>query len=175
MYKDERGKFRLIEIEAQGIQRSEERKQFEWRGRTAPYLYRRETLDEWWDQNLVYKSKNGRYSKKQYLDDVPGVVVSDLWLDIAPIQGSSPEYTGFVTQKPESLLQRIIECATETGDLVADFFAGTGTTAVAAEKSGRRWLISDSSEAAIEVARDRLSKMGCDFSVIRSNAEMADL
>lgn len=167
-YKDDRGTFRTIEIEAQGIQRSEERKQFEWRGRTAPYLYRRETLDEWWDQNVIYRSKNGRYSKKQYLDDVPGVVISDLWLDIPPIQGSSPEYTGFITQKPELLLRRIIECATNTGDLIGDFFAGTGTTAVAAENTGRRWVICDSSEAAIETASNRLTNMGCEFSVIHS-------
>ena len=167
-YKDEKGRFRLIEIEAQGIQRSEDRKQFEWRGRTAPYLYKRETLDEWWNQDLIYRSRNGRYSKKRYLDDVPGVVVSDLWLDIPPIQGSSSEYTGFLTQKPELLLQRIIECATGTGDLVGDFFAGTGTTAVVAEKTGRRWAICDLSEAAIEVASRRLSNMGCHFRVTRS-------
>jgi adenine specific DNA methylase Mod len=170
-YKDEKGRFRLIEIEAQGIQRSEDRKQFEWRGRTAPYLYKKETLDEWWSRDLIYRSKNGRYSKKQYLDDVPGVVVSDLWLDIPPLQGSSPEYTGFITQKPESLLKRIIESASERGDLVADFFAGTGTTAVAAERAGRKWAICDSSETAIDIASKRLSDLGSDFRVIRSEAE----
>ncbi len=94
-YKDEKGRFRLIEIEAQGIQRSEDRKQFEWRGRTAPYLYKRETLDEWWSRDLIYRSKNGRYSKKQYLDDVPGVLVSNLWLDIPPIQGQLGRVYGF--------------------------------------------------------------------------------
>ena len=155
-YKDKKGKFRLIEIEAQGIQRTEGRKQFEWRGRTAPYLYRKETLDDWWNSGLIYKSKNGRYTKKQYLADVPGVPVSDLWIDINPVQGASKEYTGFLTQKPEALLERIIDSATKQGDMVADFFVGSGTTIVAAERMKRRWFACDSSEAALRIAKERL-------------------
>ena len=162
-YEDEKGKFRLIEIEAQGIQRTQDRKQFEWKGRTAPYLYRRETLDEWWEQGLIYKSKNNRYSKKQYLSDSPGLQVSDLWLDISPIQGSSKEYTGFLTQKPEALLKRIIECATKPFDIVADFFAGSGTTALMADKLSRRWILCDSSKVALSVVKERLSKLDSDM------------
>jgi hypothetical protein len=157
-YSDDRGRFRLIEIEAQGIQRTENRRQFEWRGRTAPYLYRRETLDEWWQKGLIYESKNGRFSKKQYLKDVPGIPVSDLWLDIPPIQGASKEFTGFLTQKPVKLMRRIIEAGTRKGDLVADFFAGSGTTAVAADQLERRWLLCDVSPESIEVMKTRLSE-----------------
>ena len=157
-YKDERGKFRLIEIEAQGIQRTEDRKQFEWRGRTAPYLYRKVTLDEWWDAGLIYTSKNGRYTKKQYLDDVPGVLVSDLWTDIHPVQGASKEHTGFLTQKPEALLERIIESSTNQGNIVADFFVGSGTTIVVAERLNRRWIACDTSQAAIRVTKERLER-----------------
>ena len=156
-YQDKKGKFRLIEIEAQGIQRTENRKQFEWRGRTAPYLYRRESLDEWWDAELIYTSKNGRYTKKQYLSDVLGVPVSDLWTDIHPVQGGSKENTGFLTQKPETLLERIIESSTEQDDIVADFFAGSGTTAVVAQRMNRRWIVCDLSEASIKVMKERLS------------------
>ncbi|MHA1909923.1 MAG: site-specific DNA-methyltransferase, partial [Candidatus Thorarchaeota archaeon] len=159
-YNDDRGRFRLIEIEAQGIQRTESRKQFEWRGRKAPYLYRKETLDEWWTQDLIYTSRNGRYSKKQYLADIPGVQVSDLWLDIPPIQGSSNEYSGFLTQKPLALLHRIIESSTEAGDLVGDFFAGSGTTAVAAQQLGRKWIICDSTSVAIGLATTRVTQIG---------------
>ncbi len=155
-YTDERGRFRLIEIEAQGIQRSAGRKQFEWRGRTAPYLYRQETLDRWWEEGRIYKSRNGRYSKKQYLDEVKGVLVSDLWLDISPVQGSSSEYVGFTTQKPLALLSRVIDCSSDRGDIIADFFAGSGTTAVAAHRSGRRWIVCDSSPTAIETIKKRL-------------------
>ena len=158
-YKDERGKFRLIEIEAQGIQRTQDRKQFEWRGRTAPYLYKREKLDEWWENGIIYRSKNGRYTKKQYFKDSPGLLISDLWHDIAPVQGASKENTGFLTQKPEALLDRIIKSATEEGDLVGDFFAGSGTTAVVAEKLSRKWIICDQSQSSIEVITQRLDSL----------------
>jgi adenine-specific DNA-methyltransferase len=157
-YNDERGRFRLIEIEAQGIQRSEGRKQFDWRGRTAPYLYSQDTLERWWEDGLIYKSKHGRFSKKQYLEDVPGILVSDLWLDIPPLQGSSKEYSGFSTQKPEELLKRVIYSASEEGDVVADFFVGSGTTAVVAAKTRRKWIGVDSSAAAIDLVRERLKK-----------------
>jgi adenine specific DNA methylase Mod len=158
-YKDEKGRFRLIEIEAHGIQRTKERRQFEWRGRIAPYLYRRATLDKWWEEGIIYTSKNGRYSKKQYLSDVPGIPVSDLWFDIAPLQGSSAEYSGFLTQKPEALLERIISCSSESGDTVADFFVGSGTTAVSAQKLGRSWIVCDSSPEAISLTQHRLNSL----------------
>lgn len=158
-YEDERGKFRLIEIEAQGIQRTQGRRQFEWRGRKAPYLYRKETLEKWWSEGIIYRSKNGRYTKKQYLADSQGIQISDLWFDIPPIQGSAQENTGFLTQKPESLLERIINSSTDKGDLVGDFFAGSGTTAVVAEKLGRRWVACDDSDSAIELISRRLDSL----------------
>jgi adenine-specific DNA-methyltransferase len=155
-YEDARGKYRLIEIEAQGIQRTEGRKQFEWRGRTAPYLYRIDTLEKWWKEDLIYRSRNGRYTKKQYLADTPGVPVSDLWLDISPVQGSSLEYTGFLTQKPEALLERVIQSATDQDDLVGDFFAGTGTTAVVAQRLNRRWILCEEVESTVNVIKKRI-------------------
>ncbi len=164
-YHDDRGQFRLIEIEAHGIQRTTSRKQFEWRGRTAPYLYKKETLDRWWEEGLIYTSRNGRYSKKQYLHDTKGILVSDLWLDIPPLQGGSVEFTGFLTQKPLTLLLRIIECSSEPGDIVADFFAGSGTTAIAAERLGRRWIVCDKSLVAIETLMKRLKSESMDETI----------
>ncbi|MHA2045777.1 MAG: DNA methyltransferase [Candidatus Thorarchaeota archaeon] len=90
---------------------------------------------------------------------MPGIPVSDLWIDIPPVQGLSKENTGFLTQKPESLVTRIVESASKPGDLVADFFAGSGTTAVAAIASNRRWILCDSSQAAITVISDRIGKV----------------
>jgi DNA modification methylase len=58
------------------------------------------------------------------------------------------------------------------GDIVADFFAGSGTTAVVAERMGRKWIIGDSSEAAVELAKSRLGKVGCKFQVIHTEAQM---
>ncbi len=159
-YEDERGRFRVIEIEARGIQRTENRKEFEWHGRTAPYLYSRETLDKWWEQGLIHTSASGIHRKKQYLDDVVGVPIADIWTDIPPPQGSSTEYTGFLTQKPIALLDRIITSASDPGDLVADFFAGSGTTALAATLTNRRWVLADTSQIAIDLIRKRLKAQG---------------
>jgi adenine-specific DNA-methyltransferase len=157
-YEDDRGKYRLIEIEAQGVQRSPNRKQFEFKGRTAPYLYNIDQLNEWDRTGMIYESSGGRYSKKQYLEDLEGVLVSDLWTDegVSPLQGSRPEVTGYPTQKPESLLERVIQFATEEGDLVADFFCGSGTTPAVAEKLGRKWIASDLGKFAIHTTRKRL-------------------
>jgi adenine-specific DNA-methyltransferase len=169
-YKDTKGKFRLIEIEAQGIQRTEGRRQFEWRGRTAPYLYRKETLDKWWKDDLIYRSRNGRYTKKQYLADTLGVPVSDLWFDIPPVQGSSLEYTGFLTQKPEALLERVILSATNIGDLVGDFFAGTGTTAIVAQRLSRRWLLCEEIASTVEIINQRIQSQGMTVDYTTSSA-----
>ncbi len=161
-YEDERGKFRLIELEAQGIQRTPNRKVFEFRGRVAPWLYSKEKLEQWWDEGLIYVTRNGRYAKKQYLNDVPGLLLSDIWVDeeVSPLQGSSREYTGFPTQKPEKLLERIIKASSNESSIVADFFAGSGTTAAVAERLGRKWIVSDIGKPACMIMRKRLIDMG---------------
>lgn len=108
--------------------------------------------------------------KKQYLDENKGVKVNDLWVDIAPIQGGSDENTNYPTQKPYKLLERIINTSSEKGDLVADFFCGSGTTMAVAEKLGRKWIGSDLGKFGIHTSRKRLigvqrelKKVGKDF------------
>jgi hypothetical protein len=81
--------------------------------------------------------------------------MSDVW-DIGIIAPIARERVGYPTQKPEALLRRVIASATRPGDLVADFFAGSGTTLVVAEKLGRQWLGCDSGRAAIHATRKRL-------------------
>ncbi len=160
-YSDERGKFRIIELEAQGIQKSEERKEFEFKGRTAPWLYSLEKLEKWWKDGLIYKTKNGRYEKKQYLDEIPGLLISDLWVDddVSPLQGSSSEYLSFLTQKPEALLERIIKASSNPDDIVLDCFIGSGTTAAVAQKLGRRWIACDLNKGAIQLTSKRLQRI----------------
>ena len=84
-----------------------------------------------------------------------GKVPTDVW-DVGIIQGNSEEYLSFDTQKPEALLKRIILASSNPGDIVADFFCGSGTTLAVAEKLGRRWIGSDLSKYAIQVTRKRL-------------------
>lgn len=167
---DGRGKYRLIEIEAQGVQRNANRKVFDFYGRTAPFLYKKEKLEEWYKDGRIYTSSTGRHSKKQYLSEVEGLLVSDLWTDktVSPIQ--SAEKIGYPTQKPEKLIERIITASTNEGDLVADFFCGSGTTLAVAEKLGRKWIGSDLGRFSIHTTRKRmigvqreLKKAGKDF------------
>jgi adenine-specific DNA-methyltransferase len=155
---DEKGKFQTVALIAGGIQRSPNRKSFEFKGVKAPWLYSLENLEKFWKEGIIYKTKGGLYRLKKYLDESPGSLVSDLWVDnsVAPVQGVSNELIGYPTQKPESLLKRIIELATKQGDVIADFFCGGGTTPAVAQKLGRRWIASDISKIAVSVTRDRI-------------------
>lgn len=110
-----------------------------------------------------YKDKDGRlYRKrrngKQYLDERPGNLVGDVWNDIYSFQTitRSKEYLGYPTQKPEKLLERIILASSNEGDLVADFFCGTGTTLVVAKKLSRNWIGTDNNPNAIDLCKIRL-------------------
>ncbi len=76
------------------------------------------------------------------------------WMTVVPTRGR--ERTGYPTQKPERLLERIIRASSHPGDLVADFFAGSGTTGVAAARLGRRYLLVDDNPEAVSIARRRL-------------------
>lgn len=90
-----------------------------------------------------------------YYDDEP-VYPGDVWADVSHLQQKDPQRTGYDTQKPQALLARIIQCSTQPGDLVADLFGGSGTTAVAAAQCDRRYLIADASPLALSVTRKRL-------------------
>lgn len=81
---------------------------------------------------------------------------NDWWIDIAPENTQSKVDTGYPTQKPEALLERIIRSCTKEGDLVADFFAGSGTTLAVAEKLGRKWIGTDLGRFSIHTSRKRL-------------------
>jgi DNA modification methylase len=105
---------------------------------------------------LVYSSSGMPYMKR-YLDDSKGVPLQDLWDDIQMLRGmSGSERIGYPTQKPEELLDRIIRTSSNEGDLVADFFCGSGTTAAVAEKLGRKWIATDLGKFAIHTTRKRL-------------------
>jgi site-specific DNA-methyltransferase (adenine-specific)/adenine-specific DNA-methyltransferase len=95
----------------------------------------------------------------KYYDDEP-IPPSSVWLDIPHIQQKDPQRTGYPTQKPIALLERIIWAHSEPGDLVADLCCGSGTTLVAAQKHGRRWLGCDASRLAVHLSRQRLLEGG---------------
>jgi DNA methylase len=92
----------------------------------------------------------------QYDSDMDGVELQSVWTDISPVGAQAIERCGYNTQKPEALLERIIKASSNEGDLVADFFIGSGTTAAVAEKLGRKWLASDLGKFGIHTTRKRL-------------------
>ena len=93
---------------------------------------------------------------RRYLDELEGVPLQDIWPDIRLMHNRSPERLGYDTQKPEKLLERIIKASSNEGDLVADFFPGSGTTLAVAEKLGRKWIGCDLGRFAIHTSRKRL-------------------
>ena len=84
-----------------------------------------------------------------------GILFDDVW-DSQTIQSAAKERTDYATQKPEALLERIIKASSNEGDIVADFFMGSGTTGAVAEKLGRRWVMSDLGKPATMITRKRL-------------------
>ena len=100
------------------------------------------------------KDEKGNYIKRE--KENIGVLMHDVWEDINFIAPTASERLAFDTQKPEALLKRIILASSNPGDIVADFFCGSGTTLAVAEKLGRRWIGSDLSKFAIQVTRKRL-------------------
>jgi len=125
---------------------------------TNGWKYTRErmtALDE--AGRLHYPQKaDGRLRLKNYLDELPGVPTSDVWTDLGMIGSSSAERLGYPTQKPEALLDRIIESSSNPGDVILDPFCGCGTTIAAAQRLGRRWIGIDITHLAIGLIKHRL-------------------
>jgi len=130
---------------------------YEFRGVSKYWRYSRETIERHFaDGRLIQSRRGGDWGYKRYLDEMPGVPLQDLWLDIPPLQSQSSEATGYDTQKPERLLERVIKLGSNEGALVADFFCGSGTTGAVAERLGRRWIMTDLGRYSIHTSRKRL-------------------
>lgn len=101
-------------------------------------------------------SKDKQIYKKIYLDEYQGKAINNLWTDISTLKGSNSELVGYTTQKPEELLERIINMSSDENMLVADFFGGSGVTAAVANKLNRRFIHCDVGINSIQTVRDRL-------------------
>ena len=114
------------------------------------------SLAQWGGKRRVDRrsARGTRYSETG-ADPSPGVPMSDVW-ELPALSAPYGEYLGYATQKPEALVERILQATTDPGDLVADFFCGAGTTPAVAERLGRRWIACDSGALAIHLTRKRL-------------------
>jgi hypothetical protein len=113
------------------------------------------TIAEMQTKGLIHTGDNGKLYRKQFLDELPGVYLDDIWTDV-PWVTAGDERIDYPTQKPEALLERIMSLSSNEGDLVADFFGGSGTTAAVAERLGRKWITSDLGKFAVHTTRKRL-------------------
>ena len=129
-------------------------------------------MQELIDQGLVVQSKPGTVpNRKYYLDEGRGVPVQSLWDDIGNLQASAAERLGYPTQKPQALLERIIEASSNEDDVVLDPFCGCGTAVAAAENLKRRWVGIDVTHLAVALMKSRLRTAfdlhpGTDYEVV---------
>lgn len=106
---------------------------------------------------VLWPTKDGGVPRfKQYVDEMDGVELQSIWTDIPPVGAQATERVDYATQKPQALLERILQSSSTEGHLVADFFCGSGTTGAVAERLGRRWLMADLGRFAIHTSRKRL-------------------
>ncbi len=134
-----------------------------WRGfnpteKGRHWAYPPRELDVMDSRGLIHwpKKKSGWPRHKQHQERMAGIPVQDVITDIFPINAMAQERLAYPTQKPEALLERILRASSNEGDLVADFFCGSGTTAAVAEKLGRKWIATDLGKFGIHTTRKRL-------------------
>lgn len=120
------------------------------------WAYSRDNMAEFEREGRIHYTRTGMLEYKRYLDEMPGMAVSDLWTDIAPINSQAAERLGYPTQKPEGLLERVIKTSSNEGDVVLDPFCGCGTTIAVAEQLERRWIGIDITHLAVSLMKHRL-------------------
>ena len=132
---------------------------YEWNGHTRSWRYNRDKMKKLDQEGRLYYSRTGYPRRKLYIEESRGVPVQDVWNDIRSLSGAHKERLGYATQKPITLLERIIKASSNEGDVVFDPFCGCATTLEAAHSLGRRWIGIDIAIHAIKrVARVRLQE-----------------
>ena len=156
-YEDSDGrKFKSGDLSAYGL--SGGGYTYEWNGHSKLWRCPKKTMENLHKEGKIYYTKNGVARLKQYLDKSKGMPVQSIWNDKAVqyVTSWGDEKLGYETQKSEGLLERIIKASSNKGDLVADFFCGSGTMAAVAEKLDRKWIVSDLGKFAIHTTRKRM-------------------
>jgi DNA modification methylase len=134
--------------------------EYEYKG-VPPYegrywAYSRDNMKKFAAEGRLGYAKSGMPRYKRFLDEMPGIPLQDVWNDIPPISSRALERLDYPTQKPEALLERIINSSSNKGDTVLDPFCGCGTTIAAAQKLDRRWIGIDITHLAISLIKARL-------------------
>lgn len=158
-YEDSDGrKYRLVSLLGPGGA-AKGNPYYEFLGISKYWVHSKQKMQELYEKGVIIQTKPGAVpQKKRYLDEAPGVPLQDIWTDINAVQGGAIENCNYPTQKPESLLERVILTSTDPGDLVFDCFMGSGTTQAVAMKLGRKFIGADINLGAIDTTVKRLNK-----------------
>ncbi len=142
------------------MQRASSGQLYEWKGFRPPpsrcWAYAIENMERFEAEGLLTYSDRGMPRLKLYLDSMPGVPCDDVWVDIDAINSQAQERLGYPTQKPETLLERIIKTSSNEGDRVLDPFCGCGTAISVAHRLNRNWIGIDITHLAIGLIKSRL-------------------
>lgn len=139
---------------------------YEYKGYRSLWRMPMETMERLDREGRLHITKNGGIRSKVYLDELPGMPAQSMWTDINPINSQANEKVDYATQKPATLLERIINASSNKGMLVADFFGGSGVTAAVANKLSRRFIHCDIGVNSIQTTRDRLKADGAEFDLL---------
>ncbi len=141
--------------------------EYEYKGVRSLWRCPPETMQKLDADGRLHFTKAGGIRLKRYLDETPGIPLQALWDDIPPINSQAAERLGYPTQKPLTLLERIINTSSNPGDIVLDPFAGCGTAIAAAQKLERQWIGIDITHLSIALQKYRLEDMfpGIKFAV----------
>lgn len=118
------------------------------------------TIERLKKEDRIYITATGTLRIKHFLNEVEGYALDDVWTDIPAVNSQAQERVEYPTQKPETLLERIILVSSNPGDLVMDIFGGSGTTIAVAEKLGRRWITCDFGKHSIYTMQRRMLRIG---------------
>jgi len=134
---------------------------YEYKGYKPPangWMISKEKMTLWDEQGRIHfpKDPGGRLRRKSYADELKGMPIQNLWDDIQQLGAHDAERLGYPTQKPQSLLRRIISASSTPGDVILDPFCGCGTAIDAAQELGRRWIGIDIAIQAIGIIEERL-------------------
>jgi adenine specific DNA methylase Mod len=151
-YEDSRGRYQLGPVDNPGGGGYQYDLGYGEKIPSRGYAMPKETAIKLIEEDMLVVEEGKVPRKKVYIGE--GVRCKDVWTDIRSTQGN--EFLGYPTQKPEKLLERIIQSSANAGDIVLDFFAGSGTTAAVAEKLNRKWICSDIGKFSIHAIRKRM-------------------
>jgi hypothetical protein len=135
---------------------------YEYKGYQPPgngWMITKAKMEQWDKEGRLYfpEKKTGRIRRKSYADELRGMPIQNLWTDVPEINSQAAERLHYPTQKPEALLDRIIQASSSPGDMILDPFCGCGTAVASAHRLGRRWIGIDVTHLAVALIKYRLA------------------